>query len=114
VSDLPTTKKKRGRPVGSKNKKTLLQDAMREKTTNLMLDNLNAIAQTVIDKAIEGDLTAAKMVLDRLIPVTKAVEFNTDKLGDGGITINIAKLTANPHLSDRDEEVVDGDYTVED
>jgi len=106
-----TSGNKRGRPKGAKNKKTELQEILVSKSSELMVQNLNKVVSVVIQKAEEGDLTAAKMILDRLIPVKKAVEINAGKLGNGGITINIEKLTTNPHLSGKDlEEGEDGTF----
>lgn len=108
-----TSGNKRGRPPGSKNKTSIVKEALLERSGDLMVQNLEKVVSVVIQKAEEGDLTAAKMILDRLIPVKKAVEFNTDKLGKGGIVINIEKLTANPHLAREEEQVVDGEFSIE-
>jgi len=104
---------KRGRPKGAKNKKTELQEALVTKSSELMVTNLNKIVDVVCQKAAEGDLTAAKMVLDRLIPVKKAVEINAGKDLSSGIVINIEKLTANPHVARDEETTVDGEFEVQ-
>ena len=75
-----------------------------------MIENLNKVVSVVIKKAEEGDLTAAKMIMDRLIPVKKAVEFNMGNGGKGDLIINIAELTANPHVQRNTVDEVDGEY----
>ena len=105
-----TSGNKRGRPKGAKNKKTELQEALLSKTSDLMIQNLNKVVEIVIEKAQGGDLTAAKMIMDRLIPVKKAVEFNMGNGGKGDLIINIAELTANPHVQRNTVDEVDGEY----
>lgn len=53
-----------GRPKGSKNKKTALVEAFENDGTE--------IARVVIRKALEGDMTAANVVLQRLSPPLRA------------------------------------------
>lgn len=64
----------RGRPVGSKNRKTLIACEF-EKAGS-------AVAQMIVEKAKEGDLRAAELLLQRLEPVLKPesrrVEFDFD------------------------------------
>ncbi len=54
----------RGKPKGSRHKDTTL-------ILKLMESGAQEIAQTVIDQAKAGDLTAARLVLDRLAPPAK-------------------------------------------
>lgn len=53
-----------GRPRGSLNKTTVL-------VRNLLQDEAEDIARVVLDAARGGDLTAAKLVLDKLVPQAK-------------------------------------------
>lgn len=57
-----------GRPKGSRNKSTLMLDA-------LGMDNVVAVYQKLIDLALgrtkEGDVTSCKIILDRVYPVQK-------------------------------------------
>jgi len=61
-----------GRPKGAKNKTTLAAES-------LLKDHAEAITQKVIDLALQGDLLALKMCLDRLLPLPRrpAIEHNT-------------------------------------
>jgi hypothetical protein len=54
----------KGRPAGSRNKATLTLE-------QLMADGAEKIVQTVIDCANKGDMTAARLVLDRIVPARK-------------------------------------------
>jgi hypothetical protein len=64
-----------GRPKGSKNRRTVLLEQLQ--------DAGQEITQLVIDKAREGDLSAAALVLQRLVPPLKpsaqTVTFTLDK-----------------------------------
>jgi hypothetical protein len=53
-----------GRPRGSRNKTTVLVE-------KLLADDAEAVARSVIDAARAGDMTAARIVLDRLCPVRR-------------------------------------------
>jgi hypothetical protein len=60
-----------GRPKGSKNRATLLALAAME-------GELNAIVRAVIEAAKMGDMTAARLVVDKLIPAAKDRPVNID------------------------------------
>ena len=53
-----------GRPKGARNRTTLAAEALLE-------GQAEAITQKVVDMALEGDLTAARMCLDRILPVRR-------------------------------------------
>ena len=83
----------KGRPKGSKNKSTILREAMLTKTDRMLSREVPRVLQVVIQAALAGDMAASKMILDRAVPVRKA--------GDGGeltpvtgINITISNLTA--------------------
>ena len=54
-----------GKPKGARHKTTLLAE-------KLMSEDAEAIVKTVIEAAKSGDLTAARLVLDRIAPPRKA------------------------------------------
>ena len=54
-----------GRPKGSRNRVTLVALAAME-------EGADAIARKVVDLAKEGDISAARLVLERLVPPAKA------------------------------------------
>ena len=51
----------KGRPKGSRNKTTLLAESLLE-------GDADAIMRKLLEKAKEGDLTALRICLDRLLP----------------------------------------------
>lgn len=98
-----------GRPKGAKNKTTLLREAMQDKTDRMLSRAAGDVLQVVIRAAKKGDMAAAKMLLDRIIPVQKASD-GTGSQPVKGITIEIRNLTAAPT-----EKVIEGTaVTIED
>lgn len=77
---------RKGRPKGAKNNKTLLQEAIINDSEDIILKHFPKIVKAVVAQAEQGDLTAAKMIFDRVIPVRKAVEHKNVDSGQG-ITI---------------------------
>jgi len=64
-----------GRPQGSRNKATLALEA-------LLTDEGEAITRKAVEKALDGDMTALRLCLERLIPVRK----------DAPITFNLPEM----------------------
>ena len=85
----------RGRPKGSKNKATLLKEAMQKKADIMLSKELPAVLKTVVAAAKGGDMQAAKMILDRTIP-TKRADDGNDDTGNKLVQITIQNLTS-PH-----------------
>ena len=54
----------RGRPKGARNRSTVLAE-------KLMADDVKSIIEAVVAAAKGGDMTAARIVLDRLAPVRR-------------------------------------------
>ena len=79
---------KRGRPKGAKNKENLLREVIQNKAQDMMLSNIERIVDVVCEKAREGDLTAAKMIMDRVVPIEQAKENRRF----GGVNIVIGEL----------------------
>ena len=57
-----------GRPVGSKNKSTHFRE--------LLEDDLPALVSELRDKALEGDMNAMRLLLERLVPKVQVVDMN--------------------------------------
>ncbi|GEP04837.1 DUF5681 domain-containing protein [Methylobacterium oxalidis] len=53
-----------GRPVGSRHRYTVLAE-------KLMSDDIEAITTSVLNAAKSGDMTAARLVLDRIAPIRR-------------------------------------------
>jgi hypothetical protein len=68
-----------GRPKGSKNKSTLMLEA-------IGLENATSVYQKLVDLALgrtkEGDVTACKIILDRVNPVKKGNKYSLDYFGE--------------------------------
>jgi hypothetical protein len=60
-----------GKPKGARNRTTLLAE-------KLMQDDAAQIVQAVLDAAKAGDMTAAKMIVDRIAPVRKGAPLRFD------------------------------------
>lgn len=80
------------RPKGSKNRKTLLKEAVVQdalaKSTDIMMCDLPKLVKYLMQKALDGDMQAAKMILDRCVPVRKSVE-HIGRTAAEGVSINI-------------------------
>ena len=69
----------KGRPKGSRNQATLLAIAAME-------GELDAVVRKVIDAAKSGDMTAARLVVDKLIPAARerALSIDLPSIKDAG------------------------------
>jgi hypothetical protein len=57
-----------GRPVGSKNKCTQFRELLEE--------DLPALVSVLRDKALEGDMNAMRLLLERMVPKVQVVDMN--------------------------------------
>ncbi len=66
-----------GKPKGARHKTTILAE-------KLMADDAEAVVQQVVDKAKAGDMTAARLVLDRIAPPRRSrpVQFKLPALSN--------------------------------
>jgi len=60
-----------GKPHGARHKKTVLMEKM-------LADDGEAVVKAVIDAAKNGDMQAAKMVVDRILPASKGRKIDLD------------------------------------
>jgi len=97
---------KLGRPKGSKNKSTVLREAMQSRADRLLSAHVPKVLRVVIEAAIRGDMSAAKMILDRAVPVHKATE--GDSTGNNIVKITIQNLTS-PHEEDHSGITINGE-----
>ena len=89
----PRKPKPPGREKGSKNKLTLLREAVLQKQEHVILRELPKIIAVVCQKAQEGDLTAAKLILERIIPVRKQSDEDSGSKGPPTINITVSGTT---------------------
>ena len=101
------------RPRGRKNNATLLKEAEVAKCLKLCQGHAALEAPAIViamaERAKQGDVQAAKLILDRVYPAMRQVDDRSS--GTQGITINIT--SANPleahHGKTIDQEVSDAD-----
>lgn len=66
-----------GRPPGRKNNKTLQREALREAAIDTLSEKIGKVVEVVLHQAIdEGCRQSQKLILDRVIPTSKAVNVN--------------------------------------
>ena len=93
-----------GRPKGSKNRLTQMQNELIEQFAGEMNKEFKQILKTIVQEAKNGDMAAARLLMDRAIPARKAVEhYGANE--SGGIVINVSGLE-----SITKEEPVEAEY----
>lgn len=83
-----------GKPKGTKNKLTIYREKVLMKQEKKLLDELPEILDVVIDRAKKGDMTATKMILDRVIAAKKVADENAEDRGTPIVNINITGTKA--------------------
>ena len=81
-------KRKPGRPPGAKNKDTLFKELMTGSFQSKAIADIEKVYSVLFEKAHKGDMKAIKMVLDRVVPVSKAVDLAD--MEKGGTTVNVS------------------------
>lgn len=89
-----------GRPKGAKNKTTLFKEAIRDGFEDRLMKDGMKVVDAVVAKAIEGDMTAAKLLLDRILPTTKAIDLDALEKAKG--------LTISLNIGNLEDKVVEG------
>ena len=79
-------KRPRGRPPGAKNKATLFKELMTGRFEEKAIQDIERVYAVLFEEAHGGNMKAIKMVLDRVVPVTKAVDMEAVK---GGISVSV-------------------------
>lgn len=101
----------KGRPKGTKNTRTEMQNRLIDSFAGEMEKDFLAVVRSIVRKAKDGDMTAAKLLMDRAIPARKSVEHFGNQEGLGGITINVTPLEPgkNPMkvIESDDHEVIE-------
>ena len=97
-----------GRPPGAKNKTTLFKEAMRDGFEELLERDGKKVFKAVVDKALDGDMTAAKLILDRIVPV---VDLDKSSVKDKfNISINVSGMEPKIEVMDASADAVDADF----
>ena len=99
----------KGRPPGAKNKTTLFKAAMREGFENLLEKEGKKVFQACVEKALDGDTTAMKIIMDRIVPVVDIEK------GQGKDKFNISINVQGMEAKITDMDSVDAEFVeVED
>lgn len=103
---------KQGRKKGSKNKLTLLREAVLEKAEEMVLSDWEEVVRNTLELAKSGDTTCLKILWDRVIPSKRAID-TTQENKKPEIIINISGLEVSRVMGEvipQDDEVQDADY----
>ena len=103
-----------GRKKGSKNKSTLLREALNNNFESQLQESFHKVVEVVISQAVnEGCRQSQKLLLDRIVPTVHA-ESNKDKNPfANGISITIGSfeesktVSVSSDISDAEYEEVD-------
>ena len=98
-----TSLNQKGRKKGSVNKFTKL-------SRELMSSKGPEIVDKVIELALEGDRHCLKMCLDRIIPVSKAVEIKHEH-EDLGINIIVESVKAIERQEEKEYKLIEGEIS---
>lgn len=105
--NAPKSPAKRGRPKGAKNKDTLFKELMSGQFQEIAEVNIRKTFEVLFEEAHEGNMQAIKMVLDRVVPVTKAVDLADMEKKGLTISINVGNLEDTTVVA---EEVVEAEF----
>lgn len=94
VNSDGSPKRPPGRPLGSKNKETILSEIVANHLEPLFKDKMLGVAEKTFEKALEGDSTCLKILWDRVMPVKKAI----DNEGKGAPLVNITIKGIEPEI----------------
>lgn len=84
-----------GRPKGSKNRTTLIRNAIEADMVDRLQHDALAVLNKTIELALAGDTTCIKILMDRLLPARKATDDNEKSIGSGGINIIVQNMSKN-------------------
>jgi hypothetical protein len=86
--DGSRNKASKGRPDGSRNKASLMAEKLMEGDTE-------EVIMAVIEKAKDGDIQAAKLILDRIVPLRKGrpVQIDLPGMTNAGDVVNALSAT---------------------
>ena len=80
----------RGRPAGSKNKSTILQEAIKGNFERSLKRNFQDVMGALIREAKDGNIAAIKLLMDKVIP--NAQTEGERKTGDMIVQISISDM----------------------
>jgi len=82
-----------GRPKGSKSRETIFKEQMQNQFERKLKSAFRGVLDKVVEEARGGDMQAARMIMDRVVPVSKAIDLNDLEKAKGMlVNINIGAL----------------------
>jgi hypothetical protein len=90
-----------------------MQNKLIDSFADEMEKDFLAVVRSIVRKAKGGDMTAAKILMDRAIPARKSVEHLGVQDGMQGIVINISPLGVDENpmkLAHDDEAAIEADF----
>lgn len=99
-----------GRKKGSKNKSTLLREALTNDFEQELQKDFLQVVRVVLDQAKDGCRQSQKLILDRVVPTVHATSDKDDKNKlAGGVTILIGSLEDQTAVK-VSPDIVDAEY----
>lgn len=99
-----------GRKKGSKNKSTLLREALQGQFDDMLQQKARQIFDVVADQALDGCRQSQKLILDRIVPTVHAVGDKDEKNKfAGGVTVVIGDLQQGKSVSVK-PDIEDAEY----
>lgn len=95
---------KTGRPAGVKNKTTIFKEVMKHGFEKKMEEDFARVLNTVVELAVGGDMKAAKLLFDRVLPKDQGISLGE---GSGKAQINIVIGRLEDQTRDIEGEVVE-------
>lgn len=80
-----------GRPVGRKSKSVIIRDQL----INALEKDAVEVVKAIVKKALDGDMQAAKIIMDRLIPQQKAIQPGEEGMRQPVVNIVIGNVDEN-------------------
>ncbi len=101
-----------GKPKGTKNRKTILQERVDSALSLIILRDAPKVLRKVISMALEGDTVCLKILMDRLMPAKKAIEVTGKDGKDFGIKIVVENLVTHEvkSLQQEEDEIEEAEY----
>lgn len=110
-SNVPAQRPKTGgRVKGSKNKTTLVKEALVNGFEEELKKDFNKVVRAVLDQAIDGCRQSQKMILDRVVPTVHAQSDKDDNKFSGGISIVIGSMEADTKVEVTPSVIADAEY----
>lgn len=93
-----------GRPKGSRNKVTVLREAVMAKAEDMVLKDWEDIVEATLKLAKQGDSACLKILWDRMVPAKRAEQGGGHNSKDFNVTIKVQRL------ENQSTDIVEADF----